>query len=498
MDEPLNLLPHPASVYVDDAACRIPLLLPVYGSAADEALEEWRHLQPFADRWELEFALTEPSFHVSPPLITVFDTDLPVEGYRLKIKADSAKLAAADRTGLFYGLLTLLQLVSDGHREGDELVLPTLSIHDHPRFHWRGMHLDVARHFFPVEVVKRYLDVLALHRINVFHWHLTDDQGWRIEIKSRPRLTEVGAWRTEADGTRYGGFYTRDEIRDVVQYAADRHITIVPEIEMPGHVRAALAAYPELSCTGETQPVPHNWDIYDDVLCVGKDATFAFIDDVLDEVCNLFPGEYIHIGGDECPNIRWQACPECQRRMRDENIESYAALQHWFTRRMHEALERRGKRLIGWDEILTDELPQSAVVMAWRSQQQGFKAAEAGHDVIMCPTSHCYFDYAQAEADEPEAFPATLTLDDALAFNPAPANWPDEVRAHILGGQGDMWTERIADEAHLQYMLLPRLCALSERLWSPTSTDQAEFRLRVASHLQRLEQLGYNYRPLTS
>ncbi len=495
MDELLTLLPAPASVEVHGAACRMPLHVPLVGSAANEAMEEWLTLQPFAEAWVPEFVLATSAGHVTPPLIASFDPSLTNEAYRLQIKTDSVRLSTADKAGLFYALITLLQLLAGATREGDELVVPTVEIEDRPRFRWRGMHLDVVRHFFPVDVIKRYLDVLALHKINVFHWHLTDDQGWRIEIKSHPKLTEIGAWRTEADGTRHGGYYTQDEIRDVVNYAAERHITVVPEIEVPGHARAALAAYPKLSCTGETQSVPTTWGIFDDVFCVGNENTITFLEDVLTEVFDLFPCEFVHIGGDECPNIRWQACPKCQQRMQLEKVGSFAELQHWFTRRIEGFLNAHGKRLIGWDEILVQDLPKSAAVMAWRSTQQGQRAAEAGHDVVMSPTTHCYFDYAQAEHGEPEAFEATLTLEQVAKFDPAPSDWPESVRTCVLGGQGNLWTERIDNESHLQYMLLPRLCALSECLWS-----QAQARPLSALYeslekwLELLAKLGFNSR----
>jgi len=491
----LPIIPRPETVRFTDATCRFPQELYVTGNAADEAMAEWRVLHSFAEVWLPDLTLATTVGRVTPPLVVSFDSSLPEEGYRLEIKTDSLRLAAAKQSGLFYGLLTLLQLLTSATQEDDEFVLPAVEIEDRPRFRWRGMHLDVARHFFPVDVIKRYLDVLALHKINVFHWHLTDDQGWRIEIRKHPELTEIGAWRIEEDGSRYGGFYTQDEIREVVRYATERFITIVPEIEMPGHARAVLAAFQELSCTGEAQSVPTTWGVFDDVYCAGNDDVFSLLENVLAEVCELFPGEYVHIGGDECPKTYWQVCPKCQSRLEDEGLSNFDQLQAWFVRQAEQILYRHGKRLIGWDEIMDGGLSPSAAVMAWRSPEHGRIAAEVGHDVVMSPTSHCYFDYAQAKHDEPVAFEAVLTLDQVAEFDPAPESWPEAVRKHIIGGQGNLWTERIDNEPHLQYMLLPRLCALSERLWSPPhARSHAAYTEMLTGWIAVLEKLGFRSR----
>lgn len=357
------------------------------------------------------------------------------------------------------------------------------------------MHLDVCRHFFSIDFVKRYLDLLAMHRMNMFHWHLTEDQGWRIEIKAFPKLTEIGAWRTEKDGSRYGGFYTRDAVREVVEYAASLGITVVPEIELPGHALAALSAYPEYSCTGGPFQVANSWGVFDDVYCAGKDATFDFLFKIFDEIIELFPGEFIHIGGDECPKTRWKGCPDCQARIKAEGLADEHELQSWFISKVGRYLESKGKRIIGWDEILEGGIPKGAAVMSWRGTEGGIKAALAGHDVVMSPGSHCYFDHAQAESGEPQSFEAVLTLERVYQFDPVPEDLPEDKRHHILGGQGNLWSEYIPTDEHAEYMLLPRLCALSETLWaSPEERDFDDFLNRLKGHLGELQKMGISFR----
>jgi hexosaminidase len=490
----LPLIPWPETVKLTGGTVQLPPRLNVSTVDEKQFQRVWAPLQPFADKWLPGLSLVAVEDATARSLCITKDETLEGESYSLRLTEDRVELIHNDDAGLFYGMVTLLQLLAVAEQSTDGFTLPALDISDQPRFRWRGMHLDVVRHFFPVDVIKRYLDVLALHKINVFHWHLTDDQGWRIEILQHPRLTEIGAWRTEEDGTRYGGFYTQDEIREVIRYAAERQITIVPEIELPGHARAALAAYPELSCNGEDQPVPTTWGVFDDVYCAGNDVVFALIEDVLTEVCDLFPGQYVHIGGDECPKTRWQNCPKCQERMHEEGLANPEELQAWFIRQAEQFLNEHGKRLIGWDEIMEGGLTKSAAVMAWRSPERGRAAAEAGHQVVMSPTSHCYFDYAQAESGEPEAFEAVLTLDQVFKFDPAPDSWPDQARENVLGGQGNMWTERIDTESHLHYMLLPRLCAMSERLWSSSSRQDSSFHDRLDTWLRLLGYVGYSFR----
>ena len=424
------------------------------------------------------------------------DAELGEEGYALTIDAGGIVLVAPTTPGLFHGAQTLLQLAPlDG-----PLAFPCLEIRDRPRFAYRGMHLDVCRHFFPVEFLKRYLDLMAMHRFNRFHWHLTEDQGWRIEIERYPELTRVGSVRAETlrghyhdpphefDGKPHGGFYTKGQVREVVAYAAARGITVVPEIEMPGHSLAALAAYPELSCTGGPFAPATKWGVFDDVYCAGNDAVFEFLADVLDEVMELFPGEYIHIGGDECPKTRWEQCEKCQARMVSEGLVDEHELQSWFIRRIERFLTSRGRRLIGWDEILEGGLAPGATVMSWRGTAGGIEAARQGHDVVMTPGTHCYFDHYQADpSTQPLAIGGLTTLKQVYGFEPVPAELTAEEARHVLGGQGNVWTEYMPTPEHVEFMILPRMCALAEVLWSPAQArDWPDFRRRLDGHLPRL------------
>ena len=371
--------------------------------------------------------------------------------------------------------------------------VPCVKIADAPRFAYRGMHLDVARHFFSVDEVKRYIDVMAIHKLNTLHWHLTDDQGWRIEIKRYPELTAVGSIRKATvvrkewgtyDGTPYGGFYTQDEIRDVVKYAADRGVTVIPEIDLPGHMLAALTAYPELGCTGGPYEVWGRWGVADDVLCPGREKTFEFLEGVLTEVMELFPSEYIHIGGDECPKVRWEKCPRCQAKIRqlglkddgEHTAEHY--LQSYVTDRIGKFLAQHGRRIIGWDEILEGRAPSDAVVMSWRGSEGGIAAAKLGHDVIMTPNSHFYFDYYQSlDTDaEPFGIGGYIPMEQVYSYDPAFPELTPEQQKHILGVQANLWTEYVLSDEHLEYMLLPRLAALSEVQWClPETKDWNRF-----------------------
>lgn len=418
-------------------------------------------------------------------------------GYHIKVDRDKLVIQGQGISGTYNGVMTLMQMIllHQLDTEGDQVEIPNVQIWDEPRFAYRGMHLDVGRHFFPVSFVKKYLDIMALYKFNYFHWHLTEDQGWRIEIKAYPRLTEVGAHRTEKDSSEYGGFYTQEEITEVVDYAKSLNITVVPEIEMPGHSRAALAAYPELSCTGKQMEVPNRWGVFEDVYCAGDEETFKFLEEVLDEVIALFPGEYIHIGGDECPKARWKKCPKCQKRIKEEGLKDEHELQSYFIKRMERYLSAHGKKLIGWDEILEGGLAPEATVMSWRGMQGGIDAAKEEHDVIMTPTSYCYFDYYQAEPEfEPKAIGGYLPLSKVYSFDPIPEELSDEQAKFVIGGQANMWTEYMETEEHVEYMLLPRMLALSERLWSRGSHDSFhDFKARLESHKKLLEKLGYNY-----
>lgn len=432
------------------------------------------------------------------------DTLLPPEWYALQIDADGIRIQAASEAGLFRGTRTLRQIVE---QIGEDRHVPYLTITDHPRFAWRGMHLDVCRHFFGVDFVKKYIDLLARYKMNTFHWHLTDDQGWRIEIKQYPKLTEVGAWRKGSqvgpygmrayDSIPYGGYYTQDEIRDVVAYAAARSITVVPEIEMPGHAMAALAAYPELGCTGGPYEVQRGWGVFDDVFCT-TDTVFDFLENVLTEVMDLFPSPYIHIGGDECPKVSWKACPKCQALMKVEGLKDEHELQSYFIQRMERFVNSKGRKIIGWDEILEGGLAPNAAVMSWRGTEGGVAAAQSGHYAVMTPGDHCYFDHYQGDpANEPLAIGGYTTVQKVYSYEPVPAELKGEEAKYILGAQANLWTEYILTPEHVEYMMLPRMLALAEVTWSPKELrNEADFLQRLFAEFPRLEALGAD--PATS
>jgi len=423
------------------------------------------------------------------------------EGYELSIKPDRIIVTALTPAGVFYGCQTLLQLFpldieSQKFIQKENWTLPQIDIEDKPRFSWRGMHLDVGRHFMPKEFIKKYIDLIARYKMNIFHWHLTEDQGWRIEIERYPKLTEIGAWRMD-NGQRHGGYYTRSDIQEIVAHAKQRFVTIVPEIEMPGHSVAALAAYPELSCTGGPFTVETSWGIFDDVYCAGNDHTFTFLENVLSEVIEMFPGKYVHIGGDECPKERWKACPKCQARLKAEGLKNEDELQSYFIKRIGRFLSSHDKQLIGWDEILERGLIPEAAVMSWRGTKGGISAAKEGHDVVMCPESHCYFDHYQStdNEQEPEAIGGYLPLEKVYSFEPIPSELTAEQAGHILGAQGNLWTEYMKTPDNVEYMLLPRMCALAEVVWSAKHLcNLDDFLSRLASHYSRFDTLGVNYR----
>lgn len=421
--------------------------------------------------------------------------------YKMHISKDQVHIEAGHEDGLFYGLGSLYQLISaaDGYQ------VPAMMVEDAPRFAWRGMHLDVARHFFNVAEVKRYLDYLALYKMNTFHWHLTEDQGWRIEIKKYPLLTEVGAWRKGTmvghyrdqtwDTIRYGGFYTQEDIEEVVAYAAERFITVVPEIEMPGHSLAALAAYPELACTEGPFEVATSWGVFDDVYCP-KEETFTFLENVLTEVISLFPGDFIHIGGDEVPKKRWKECEYCQKLMKREGLHDEEELQSWFIQRMEKWLNARGKKIIGWDEILEGGLAPNAAVMSWRGTSGGIAAAKEQHYVVMSPGSPCYFDHYQArpEENEPIAIGGYNPLRNVYAYEPVPQELSPEEAKFIMGAQGNVWTEYMKTFEHVEYMAMPRMAALAEVLWTrPDRKDYSDFLRRLQQNSSILDRWGVNY-----
>jgi len=429
------------------------------------------------------------------------DAALGTEGYKLHITPESAKLKANSPAGFFYGQQTLRQLrAEDGS-------LPCCKIWDKPRFGWRGLMMDVARHFFNKEEIKHFLDVMAAHKFNVFHWHLVDDQGWRIEIKRYPKLTEVGAWRSgigfgldagasrqyRADG-QYGGFFTQDDVREILAHAASRHITVVPEIEMPGHSSAALAAHPEFSCTGGPYSLNVHGGIFGGIFCVGQDATFDFLQNILSEVIALFPSPFIHIGGDEVPKDNWKKCPRCQERRRAEGLKDEDELQSYFIQRIEKFINAQGRRLIGWDEILEGGLAPNATVMSWRGVKGGIAAANAGHDVVMTPHTHCYFDHYQGQVGQPKAIGGFTPLEKVYEFEPIPTEIAPEQAHHILGGGGNLWTEYMPNYGHFQYMTYPRACALAEVLWSPKEGRNVEdFKARLKTHVKLLDALKVQY-----
>jgi hexosaminidase len=428
------------------------------------------------------------------------------EGYRLNVGKDGIVITASAPNGIFWGIQTLKQLLPVATALSLQINVPYIEIKDQPRFSWRGMHLDCGRHFFPVSCIKKTLDEMALYKLNTFHWHLTEDQGWRLEIKKYPKLTEIGSWRDETildsktnkyDGIGYGGFYTQDQVREIVKYAAERYITVVPEIEMPGHSCAALAAYPELGCTGGPYQVAKKWGIFNDVFCAGKEETFTFMEGVIDEVCELFPSQYIHIGGDECPKDSWKKCPLCQQRIKDHGLKDENELQSYFIRRMEKYLISKGRKLIGWEEILEGGLAPEATVMAWkRNTPAGSIAAKQNHDVIRCPATHCYLNYYQVKdvANEPPGYPGLLSLEKVYSFEPIPDDLKKEDAHYILGAQACVWSEFISTTGNLEYTIFPRICAMAEVVWSPAEKkDFNGFKERLGTEFQRLKMYKINY-----
>jgi hexosaminidase len=429
--------------------------------------------------------------------------EYPIAGaYNMEVNAKGVYIGGDNETGTFYGVQTLLQLLPT--EKASSLAVPYLIIKDYPRFQYRGLHLDVSRHFFPIPFVKRYIDYIALHKMNYFHWHLTDDQGWRIEIKKYPNLTKAGAWRngtiighhpgTGNDSIHYGGFYTQKEVKEIVAYAAKRYITVLPEIEMPGHASAALTAYPYLGCTGGPYQVQQTWGVFNDVFCAGNDSVFTFLQNVLDEVLPLFPSKYIHIGGDECPKESWKKCPKCQKRMADNHLKDEHELQSYFVQRMEKYINSKGKTMIGWDEILEGGLAPNAVVMSWRGEQGGIDAAKQNHDVIMTPGGYCYFDHAQAKNEDSLTIGGYLPVKQTYSYEPIPKDFNETEAKHILGAQGNLWTEYVPNTKKVEYMIFPRVSALSEVLWSPAANrNWNDFETRLQTQFKRYALWGANY-----
>ena len=432
------------------------------------------------------------------------------EGYVLTTTPEGININGQTENGVFYGIQTLRKSIPAEAKEAT-ILIPAGEIKDEPRFSYRGMHLDVGRHFFPKEFMKKYIDLLALHNMNTFHWHLTDDQGWRIEIKKYPKLTEIGSQRSrtvigrntqEYDNTPYGGFFTQEEAKEIVKYAQERYITVIPEVDLPGHMLAALAAYPEMGCTGGPYEVCPRWGIFEDVLCIGNDQTMQFLEDVMNEIIEIFPSKYVHIGGDEAPRTRWEKCQKCQARIKteglkaDKNHTAEDRLQSYCMTRIEEFLNSKGRQIIGWDEILEGDVAPNATVMSWRGMEGGIKAAQLGHDVIMTPTSFCYFDYYQTAdtKDEPLGIGGYVPIEKVYSLKPVPAVLTEEQSKHILGAQANLWTEYIHSSEHVEYMVLPRMAALAEVQWTqPEKKDFKDFTKRLARLMKFYQRDGFNY-----
>ncbi len=453
------------------------------------------------------------SFKLKNNNAIVFEKDTTlsnVEAYTLSIDKKQIKISAATDQGAFYAVQSLRQLLPVAFEaknyKADEVKIQNVNISDQPQFKYRGMHLDVGRHMYSVAFIKSYIDALAMLKMNTFHWHLTEDQGWRIEIKKYPKLQEVAAYRDETlighysdqphqfDGKRYGGYYTQEEIKAIVAYAQERFITIIPEIEMPGHSQAAIAAYPELGCTGKQVEVAKLWGVFEEIYCP-KEDTFEFLEDVLDEVLELFPSPYIHIGGDEAPKIRWEQCEDCQRLIKEKGLKDEHELQSYFITRIEKYLNSKGRQIIGWDEILEGGLAPNATVMSWRGTKGAIEAAKSSHHVVMTPTSHCYFDYYQSDkTDEPLAIGGFLPLEKVYGFNPIPEALTEEESKFVLGAQGNVWTEYMPTADAVEYMVFPRILAMSEVVWTaPERKHYEDFLLRLESFHQRLKALDINY-----
>ena len=443
------------------------------------------------------------------------DPNLKNEGYILDVNPNSIIISAKEKVGFLYGLESVRQLLPEAIESKFAITtakwqIPSVTITDEPRFKWRGLMLDVSRHFFDKNYILATIDRLAMHKMNVLHLHLVDDQGWRIEIKKYPKLTEIGAWRVDQENTSwnarlttnpdekgtYGGFFTQDELREIVKYAATKGVEIIPEIEMPAHVSSAIASYPELACFNQRIGVPSGgvWPLTD-IYCAGKETTFEFLQDVIDEVITVFPSKYIHIGGDEATKTNWEKCPHCQKRMKDNGLKDTHELQSYFVKRMEKYINSKGKKVIGWDEILEGGLAPDATVMSWRGTKGGTEAAHQGHDVIMTPETPCYFNFYQGpQNEEPLAFDAYNPLNEVYKFDPVVSTMTPQEAAHVLGGQANLWAEHIAAPKDSEYMIFPRLAALSETLWSPKEKrDWNDFTARLFPMLKRYDYLGINY-----
>lgn len=477
------IIPQPQELVYAEHTFELPSSLRIHAAPelANEAglLESWLKAYDHFDQVNLGLPPEESDIQL------LLDPQLQgQEAYQLQIDPQGIRISGSTPAGVFYGVRTLQQILESPLLNEEKAIrLVGVDVKDEPAFQHRGMLLDCCRHFMEPEFVKRYIDLLSYYKMNVLHWHLTEDQGWRIEIDAYPQLTEVGALRTEADGSTYGGFYTKEQIREIVAYAANRHILVIPEIELPGHSTAAIAAYPWLSCRGEQIPVQHEWGVFQDIYCAGKDSTFVFLETVLGEVMELFPSPYIHIGGDEAPKTRWESCSHCQQRIADEGLLDEHELQSWFIEEIGEFLSAHDRQLIGWDEILEGGIPEGAIIQSWRGMEGGIAAAQSGHEVIMSPTSHAYFDYGVKSTD----------LEEVYHFNPIPAELQNDKAKFIRGGECNMWTEHAPQEL-VDSKMFPRLLAMAAVLWTQADQkDYPDFYQRVQQHYPILDSRGVDY-----
>ena len=512
--QPFSVIPMPNDVTLSEGSFN----LAGQDFYADAALDQASH-KAIADFWDQLYRVsgkksTLSSEETGQKVRFIPNPNLGAEEYALNVNDKGVTVEASAFGGFFYAIQTLKQMfpaeIYGNKKVHADWVLPCVNILDAPRFDYRGIHLDPCRHFWSIEETKRYIDIAATYKLNRLHWHLTEDQGWRMEIKKYPKLTEVGAWRNGTcigkdfdsnDGIRYGGFYTQEQMREIVAYAAERNITVIPEVDLPGHMVAALAAYPELGCTGGPYEVWTRWGVSEDVLCVGKEETFTFLEDVLTEVMDIFPSEYIHIGGDECPKVRWENCPLCQARIKElglkahGNITAEQELQCYVTARIQKFLNDHGRKIIGWDEILEGNLAEGATVMSWRGTQGGIEAAKRGFDVVMTPNSHMYIDYYQSQErdKEPLCIGGLVTVPRLYSYEPYEGMEPG-TEDHILGVQANLWTEYVTSPEFLEYMLLPRMCALSEVQWcNADRKDYNRFDASLDHTFKMLDTMGYTY-----
>lgn len=507
----VSVIPQPKHIETEEGTFTIDSKTPIFvGDFSEEILRIAGFLnEKLSKAAGFELEIREADLSNMERGIYFLDAGLPSEAYTIHINKDIAVVDYGDGAGAFYGLQTLLQLLpedifSQTRVRGVEWDMPCCYIDDKPRFQYRGMHLDVCLHFFDTDFLKRYIDLMALHKVNRFHWHLTEDQGWRLEIKKYPLLTEKGQWRKETvigslksgiyDGTPHGGYYSQEEVRELVEYAAERYVTIIPEIELPGHALAAIACYPELSCGLEDHyETATRWGVFKQVYCP-KDETFKFLEDVFDEVFELFPSKLVHIGGDECPKASWKQCPHCQALIKELGLKDEFELQSWFVTRMEKYINSKGHDIIGWDEILQGGLAPNAKVMSWLGEEGGIKAAQQHHEVVMAPYPKYYLDYWQADPDsEPLAMGGPTTLRTMYEYNPVPEVLTPEEARYIIGVEGCVWTEYMPTPARVEYMAWPRMCAIAEAGWTDADKDWDAFTRRLETHLGRLDRLDVGY-----